>query len=318
MVVGLNNLTIQKQLIISTGGELTAGAVNAADQLELEADKVSESGLPSDEDDTAKQVNSFLTQKESIKNSSISRDDDKTGDLTAPDTKEVVRESSLRPVSFRKNSENKQQEKCPTLDDVDGENIDAEISLEDGTWQNNNLISEWGGLIFLLPLLSARLHDTEGTVIEQILNDEVFESRSVSWVLYQLIMHDSNNELMRNPENCISDSDPVLRIFCNLPVMGKLPWLDDENVKQQEAIALQKYRHRLLDAAKTALRWYDLSLVDVLQKMIRRNVHIMIDSGWIDCHYNLTELDTDIRRAGFDLDPGYVFWIAKVVKIHYD
>jgi len=32
----------------------------------------------------------------------------------------------------------------------------------------------------------------------------------------------------------------------------------------------------------------------------------------------LNDVDTQIRRAGLDLDPGFVPWLGKVVKIRYE
>jgi hypothetical protein len=50
----------------------------------------------------------------------------------------------------------------------------------------------------------------------------------------------------------------------------------------------------------------------------RRHAEILAEPGWIDVKLALDEVSTDIRRAGLDLNPGYIPWLGIVVRFVYD
>jgi len=50
----------------------------------------------------------------------------------------------------------------------------------------------------------------------------------------------------------------------------------------------------------------------------RRRARVLGDSGWIDLYFRLNDVATEIRRAGLDLDPGFVPWLGVVLKFHYE
>ena len=37
----------------------------------------------------------------------------------------------------------------------------------------------------------------------------------------------------------------------------------------------------------------------------------------VDISFSLSDVDVRVRRAGLDLDPGWVAWLNRVVTIHY-
>ena len=41
------------------------------------------------------------------------------------------------------------------------------------------------------------------------------------------------------------------------------------------------------------------------------------EPGWVDVHLALADVDVDVRRAGLDLDPGWVPWLGCVVRFRY-
>jgi hypothetical protein len=55
----------------------------------------------------------------------------------------------------------------------------------------------------------------------------------------------------------------------------------------------------------------------VVLKVCRRQAVITADPGWIDIHLRLDEVDVNVRRAGLDLDPGYLPWLGCVVRFCY-
>ena len=56
----------------------------------------------------------------------------------------------------------------------------------------------------------------------------------------------------------------------------------------------------------------------LLRRVCLRRARVLADPGWIAVHFSLEDVSTDIRRAGLDLDPGYVPWLGVVVRFVYD
>jgi hypothetical protein len=55
----------------------------------------------------------------------------------------------------------------------------------------------------------------------------------------------------------------------------------------------------------------------LLLGVCRRHAVIHADPGWIDVDLRLDEVSVDVRRAGLDLDPGYLPWLGCVVRFRY-
>jgi hypothetical protein len=60
-----------------------------------------------------------------------------------------------------------------------------------------------------------------------------------------------------------------------------------------------------------------LSPSSPLAALVARRAEIVADPGWIEARLALEEIDTRVRRAGLDLDPGYLPWLGVVVKFRY-
>ena len=77
---------------------------------------------------------------------------------------------------------------------------------------------------------------------------------------------------------------------------------------------------RLIAALRAALEPSGLAEApekDLLTAVCRRRGRIVADPGWIDVHLDLTEVSTDVRRAGLDFDPGYLPWLGCIVRFVY-
>ena len=77
---------------------------------------------------------------------------------------------------------------------------------------------------------------------------------------------------------------------------------------------------RLIAALRAAVEPSGLAAApeqDLLTAVCRRRGRIVADPGWIDVHLDLAEVSTDVRRAGLDLDPGYLPWLGCVVRFVY-
>jgi hypothetical protein len=77
---------------------------------------------------------------------------------------------------------------------------------------------------------------------------------------------------------------------------------------------------RLIAALRAAVEPSGLAAAsepDLLTAVCRRRGRIVADPGWIDVLLDLTEVSTDVRRSGLDLDLGYLPWLGCVVRFVY-
>jgi hypothetical protein len=55
-----------------------------------------------------------------------------------------------------------------------------------------------------------------------------------------------------------------------------------------------------------------------LRRLVRRPALVHATRTHIDLRFDARWVDLDLRRAGLDLDPGWVPWLGRVVSFHYD
>ncbi|WP_298942621.1 hypothetical protein [uncultured Microbacterium sp.] len=179
----------------------------------------------------------------------------------------------------------------PRADDVEAESPDEAPATEGPA-------SEWGGLLFLL-------NTAADAALPDALDDRPLVDRTVGWVLHRV-----GRRLAP-----VDVDDPALLAFAaadDVPV-------DDED--EGEVPALDALAHRW--AARTAelLRG---SAADAAEdaELVRRIAHrgaiIERRPGWIEATFRLDAVDLDVRRAGLDLDPGWVPWLGHVVRFRYE
>lgn len=49
-----------------------------------------------------------------------------------------------------------------------------------------------------------------------------------------------------------------------------------------------------------------------------RPARVTCDASHLHVHLHLADIDLDIRRCGLDIDPGWLPWLGRVVRFHYD
>lgn len=174
----------------------------------------------------------------------------------------------------------------------------------------------WGGLLFLLHLVGKlgvpeRLA-TGGAPVD------------VRAALYGL-----GTELLGAAAQQPPDpADPALLAFCGLSPAtprGLLPGPPTPEALarlRSEAAAVTAELARCLapgpadsDPADADLAGPDLP--GLLARVCRRPAMIVCDPGWTDVMLDLREVDTDLRRAGLDLDLGFIPWLGAVVRFCY-
>jgi hypothetical protein len=61
----------------------------------------------------------------------------------------------------------------------------------------------------------------------------------------------------------------------------------------------------------------DETPVDVVRRIARRPGTVLSEPGWTEVVLSQDDVDLDVRRAGLDLDPGWVWWLGSVVRFRY-
>lgn len=170
------------------------------------------------------------------------------------------------------------------------------------------ITSEFAGLFLLLPLLAETAADDQSSLIEQIAAEPAFSARPLSWILHRLTTHWLS----------IPTDDPGLRAFCGIDLDGDWPWPADDAATEEETSALAQYAASVETRLRSKLRSSDSDRLSVIEALCQRHAILLIDNGWLELVFELDRVDTEIRRAGLDLYPGFVPWLGKIVKIRYE
>ena len=165
--------------------------------------------------------------------------------------------------------------------------------------------TRYGGLLFLIGLI-----DDLG-LPEEIAQHPVLNKRSFPWVMQQLA-------LLLAP---VDPNDPVALAFVGLAPGSTPPRSDEGAPDDLESQALNNFVERIV-ARLVELNLFVEPLetppADVLTFVIARRAEIVAEPGWIEARFSLDQVSTAIRRAGLDLDPGYVPWLGIVLKFVYE
>jgi hypothetical protein len=160
---------------------------------------------------------------------------------------------------------------------------------------SRRVVTHFGGLLFLLGLME-----------DLGLPDEIpvqFYRRPFHWVLHQLALNLVPAEA----------DDPAVLAFAGLMPDVRPPSLDDEPPTEAEAAIIASFVRRLeMELEERLQRKHPIPFV------CYRHAVIEADPGWIEVRFALDEVSTEIRRAGLDLDPGYVSWLGLVLKFVYE
>jgi hypothetical protein len=112
------------------------------------------------------------------------------------------------------------------------------------------------------------------------------------------------------------ENDPAVLAFAGLPPDAVPPSHEEEPITEAEQRAIASYAARLRKAVRDRLDRRDPE--EALQFVCYRQATIVADPGWVEVHFALVDLSTEIRRAALDLNPDYLPWLGVVVKFVYD
>jgi hypothetical protein len=163
-------------------------------------------------------------------------------------------------------------------------------------------LTRFGGLLFLLGLVA------ELNLPEEILGHPALAARPFVWIIYQLGMALAP----------IAPDDPAALAFAGLPPHATPPAHDERPPSDTEAASLNDLAGRIVACLRVALAREDESDSTLLEFVCDRRAEVVADPGWIELRFSLDDVSTEIRRAGLDLDPGYVPWLGVVVKFVYE
>ena len=188
-------------------------------------------------------------------------------------------------------------------DRLEGESTDAQTIDSSGPIAEAE--SEFGGLLLLLPCLPAAgalalLEDTGTWPVSGAVG-------GLREALHRFALH-----LLP-----MAADDPAALAFCGLPPDAPPPTLDvhRDGRAQAQHVALMHAHESLLALLSTHLpQWPASTLID---RIARRPARIRVEPGWIEVCFALRDVSIDLRRAGLDLDPGFVPWLGAVVKLRY-
>jgi hypothetical protein len=151
--------------------------------------------------------------------------------------------------------------------------------------------TEWGGLLFLLNLV-------DGAVLA------MFEL-----VPFRAALVTTASLLTGAP-----DEDPGVQAFAGC--LGTVDQSDATPVAglnrlDEAAMATARGAAQLLLSRLAELGFPDSETV------LRRQATLCAEPGWFEAQFSIDGVDLDVRRAGLDIDPGWLPWLGTVVKFRY-
>jgi hypothetical protein len=163
-------------------------------------------------------------------------------------------------------------------------------------------ISRCAGLLYLIGVIQ----DLE--LPEQIAANEFLGQRPLPWVLHQLA-------LVLAP---IEARDPAALAFAGLAPDAKPAWQDEAAPTEAETRMLKTLADQIVTHLATLFEADELTEISPLEFVTRRRGEIVADTGWLEVRFSVDDVTTEIRRAGLDLNPGYVPWLGLVVMFDYE
>ena len=184
--------------------------------------------------------------------------------------------------------------------------ISPQPPLEEASEYNNEVSdprrrarTDYGGLLFLIHVID------QLELPQQIVGDSVLGVRPLSWVLHQLAMS-------LTP---VGPTDAAALAFAGLLPDASPPSELEPLATHDETQAVTTLAARIVEHLSSLAIAEDTELQDFV---CHRHAEIVADPAWIEVRFSLDQVATEIRRAGLDLDPGYVKWLGVVLKFVYE
>ena len=161
--------------------------------------------------------------------------------------------------------------------------------------------TDFGGLLFLVGLAG------DLGIPPRLLDRSRESGRSVRWLLHPLA-------LRLVPAG---SDDPAALAFAGLRPDAMPPDAETDPPAAAEDGYLRGLVAELAAALEVRLGLVPEAGGDPVGFVCRRWAEVVADPGWFEVRLPLAGVSTDVRRAGLDLDPGYVPWLGVVLKFVY-
>jgi hypothetical protein len=169
--------------------------------------------------------------------------------------------------------------------------------------------TRWGGLLFLLN--TATDADLPGALLE-----EAFDRRPMPWLVHQLATRLAP-ALPDDPAVlALAGLDPDLLAAEPPSDAGEAAALD-ECATRWGAVTAARLRAadpEVQDSEDTE----DTGDAELLRRVVRRTASVVREPGWVELHLELDDVDLGVRRAGLDVDPGWVWWLGQIVRFVHE
>jgi hypothetical protein len=161
--------------------------------------------------------------------------------------------------------------------------------------------TENGGLLYLVHLVD-RLH-----LPERLMTTPELANRPLPWSLHQIAIHLCG----------AADDDPAALAFSGLGPDALPPSREAPPATEKELAALEALASELAQSLADALERRTERPQSVVAEICSRRAEIVADLGWIEVLFRLDDVSLEVRRAGLDLDPGWVLWLGVVLRFVY-
>ncbi|MER7756234.1 hypothetical protein [Kitasatospora sp. NPDC097643] len=162
----------------------------------------------------------------------------------------------------------------------------------------------WAGLIFLLATAA------EVGLPQRALDDAALGARPLRWVLYRV-----GRELL--PE--AAPDDAGLLALAGVGPDRAAALLTAPRPTRAERVRVRElaYGWAAATAARLGVAGGPAECRAAVRAVARRSGEVWAEPGWIEVRLSVAETDLAARRAGLDLDPGWVPWLGAVVRYVY-
>lgn len=227
------------------------------------------------------------------------------GEASAPPTRSAIRPQSPRPEPLSPRPDG-------GTPDAGTPGVKAQAPpLSDGgaapVPPSTAAATSWGGLLFLLPV-----------VAELGIPASVTAEPGEYGVGLRPVLHELGRRLLARAAPGAEPADvrdPALLAFCGLSPDSQAPRPPEPPASERIGLAAGS----VVAALRERLPALEPDRGDpaLLLSVCRRHAVIQADPGWIDVDLRLDEVSVEVRRAGLDLDPGYLPWLGCVVRFRY-
>jgi hypothetical protein len=163
------------------------------------------------------------------------------------------------------------------------------------------LVTAWAGLAFLLATAAeARLPD-------RTLDDPRLADRPLEWT-----MHHLGRRVVP-----VGTDDPVLLVLSGTAADDATTVLTAGDPAADEEAALDAIAAAWTEVTVRRLVEAGDDDGDPVRRMARRPGRVLAEPGWFEVHLDASTADLVTRRAGLDIDPGWVPWLGAVVRYVY-